>query len=83
MTSPTALHTMPRVGARPPDMARIARIDSTPAHTSGMAATAVYGSGVLEASRPTSTSTADRRACAIPGGRTRGLRGEAKVVLLP
>jgi hypothetical protein len=73
---------MPRVGARPPDMARIARTDSTPAHTSGITATAVYGNGVLEATRPTSTSNADRRACAIPGGRTRGLRVEAKGVLL-
>src|SRR5665647_1373207 len=82
MAKPRALHTMPRVGAWPMDMALIARTDSTPDHTSGMTATAVYGNGVLDATSPTSISSADRRACAIPGGRTRGVRGEAKGTLL-
>ena len=73
---------MPRDGDggvdRAADLSRIERATSTPAHSSGISATAVYGSGDLAASRPVSISTADRRERAAPGGRTRDVRGEAK-----
>ena len=61
---PTKPDTIPRVVGwavpavvdRALDQAPIERTDSTPAHNTGITATAVYGSGVVEATRASSSS---------------------------